>query len=290
MAVIEVVKYNGTPDILAWKFPSEALCTWTQLIVNETQEAILYLDGQALDCFTAGRYILETRNIPLLNKLANLPFGGKSPFAAEVWFVNKAQLLNVKWGTASPILLQDPKYKVLLPLRAFGQFGIQIAESRQFLTTLVGTQPVFHKENLTNYFRGLLLTAVKDAISSYLISRHISALEINAHLEALSSLLTEHLRPILAAYGIALIRFHVTDINLPADDASVNRLRAALSTRAEREILGIDSTQDDRAASGVSSFVCPQCGTAFLGRGGFCPACGTRFAGAYQWQKDEKEM
>ncbi|MDR3322014.1 MAG: SPFH domain-containing protein, partial [Synergistaceae bacterium] len=132
MAIVEVVKYDGTPNVFAWKYPNTELGTWTQLIVNESQEAILYKGGQALDWFTAGRFTLDTTNIPILNKLVNLPFGGKSPFSAEVWYINKVNSLDIKWGTPTPIQLQDPKYNVFVPLRAFGQFGIRIGHAKIF--------------------------------------------------------------------------------------------------------------------------------------------------------------
>ena len=135
MAVAKVVKYDGSPDIYAWKYPDTELGTWTQLIVNESQEAILFKGGQALDWFGPGRHTLETANIPLLSKLVNLPFKGKSPFTAEVWFVNKVNTLDVKWGTPTPIQLQDPKYNVFIPVRAHGQFGIRITDAKKFLKT-----------------------------------------------------------------------------------------------------------------------------------------------------------
>lgn len=105
MALVDVVKYDGTPNVFAWKYPNSELGTWTQLIVNETQEAVLYKGGQSLDLFGPGRHTLSTANIPLLNKLINLPFGGKSPFSAEVWYVNKVNALDIKWGTPTPIQL-----------------------------------------------------------------------------------------------------------------------------------------------------------------------------------------
>ena len=154
MAIVEVVKYNSSPDVFAWKYPSEELGTWTQLIVNESQEAILFKGGKALDVFQSGRHTLETANIPILNKIINLPFGGRSPFTAEVWYINKVNSLDIKWGTASPIQLQDPKYSVFIPVRAFGQFGIRIENSKQFLVKLDGTLSVFDKTNILKYFRG----------------------------------------------------------------------------------------------------------------------------------------
>lgn len=244
MAIIEVVKYNGAPDVFAWKYPSEELGTWTQLIVNESQEAILFKGGKALDVFSSGRHTLETANIPLLNNLVNLPFGGRSPFTAEVWYVNKVFSMDIKWGTASPIQIQDPKYKVFVPLRSFGQFGIQIEDSKKFLIKLVGTLPVFDKGNVLNYFRGLYLTKVKDAISSYLIHKQISALEINAYLEELSDHLKEKILPELAEYGIQLINFYVNDINVPEDDPTVIKLKEALAKRAEMDIVGYNYVQE----------------------------------------------
>ena len=120
MAIVEVVKYNGKPDVLAWKYPNEELGTWTQLIVNESQEAVLVKGGKVFDVFGSGRHTLETANIPILNKIINLPFGGRSPFTAEVWYINKGYNLDIKWGTPSPVQIQDPKYGIFVPVRANG--------------------------------------------------------------------------------------------------------------------------------------------------------------------------
>ena len=103
MAIIDLVKHDEGSDEFIWKFPSSELSTWTQLIVNESQEAIFFKDGKALDAFGPKRYTLDTNNIPLLVEFIKLPFGGKSPFAAEVWYVNKRHVLDIKWGTPTPI-------------------------------------------------------------------------------------------------------------------------------------------------------------------------------------------
>ncbi len=244
MAIVEVVKYNGGPDVFAWKYPNEELGTWTQLIVNESQEAVLFKGGKALDVFQSGRHTLETANIPILNNIINLPFGGKSPFTAEVWYINKANSLDIKWGTASPIQLQDPKYSVFVPIRSFGQFGIRIEDAKKFLVKLVGTLPIFDKANIVNYFRGLYLTKVKDAISTYLIHKQISIVEINAYIEDLSIYLHQKIEPVLEEYGIKLINFYVNDINVPEDDTAVIKLKDALAKKAEMNIIGYNYQQE----------------------------------------------
>ncbi len=244
MALVQVVKYDGEPDVFAWKYPNEELGTWTQLIVNESQEAVLFKGGKALDAFTSGRHTLETANIPVLNNIINLPFGGESPFAAEVWYINKVYSLDIKWGTATPIQLQDPKYQVFIPIRSFGQFGIQIDNSKQFLVKLVGTLSIFDKENLIKYFRGLYLTKAKDSIASYLVEKQISMLEINAYLEELSEYIQSKMMPVFNEYGIKLVNFYVNDISVPEDDPAVQRLKDALAKRAEMDIVGYNYVQE----------------------------------------------
>ncbi len=244
MAIIDVIKYNGSPDVFAWKYPSEELGTWTQLIVNESQEAVLYKGGKALDLFSSGRHTLSTANIPFLNKLINLPFGGRSPFTAEVWYVNKVNSLDIKWGTASPIQLQDPKFGVFVPIRSFGQFGIRIEDSKKFLVKLVGTLNTFDKNSILKYFRGLYVTRVKDAISSYLIHKKIGVLEINAYLDELSDYMEERIKPTLDEFGIKLVNFYINDINIPEDDPAVITLKSALAKRAEMNIIGYSYQQE----------------------------------------------
>ena len=244
MAIIEVCKYNGGPDVFAWKYPSEELGTWTQLIVNESQEAILYLSGQAFDVFAAGRHILSTDNIPLLNKTINLPSGDRLPFTAEVWYINKAYTIDIKWGTPTPVQLHDPRYKMLVPLRSFGQFGIKINESKRFLSKLAGSLPEFDKENVLKFFRGICLTKFTESVSSYLVKNDISVLEISVKMNELSEYLKEKFLPILDEYGINLLNFQINNVNVPEDDPVVKKLNAALVKRAEMEILGHDNIQE----------------------------------------------
>ncbi|MDO4902610.1 MAG: SPFH domain-containing protein [bacterium] len=244
MALIDLVKYDGTSNVFAWKFPNEELSTFTQLIVNESQEAVLVREGKITDLFTAGRYVLDTANIPILNNIINLPFGGKSPFTAEVWYINKTHNLDIKWGTPSPIQLQDPTFGIFAPVRANGVFGIQIKDSIKFLRKFVGTVSVFDTNNMTKVFRGIYITKVKDAIASYLVKKGIGILEINAYLNDLSEFLKEDLSHFLDDYGISLISFYINDISVPEDDEGVKQLKQALSKKAEMGIIGYNYQQE----------------------------------------------
>jgi hypothetical protein len=144
-----------------------------QLIVHESQSAILFKDGKRLDVFGAGRHALSTNNIPLLNKLVNLPFGGKSPFAAEVWFVNRAIPLDLEWGTPTPLRLEDPQYGLVVPVSAFGQMGIRVRAPGQFVGGLVGTLPAFTSRTVLGYFKGVLVAQLEAAIAQATLEVHL---------------------------------------------------------------------------------------------------------------------
>ena len=235
-AVVEVVNYNGSPNVFAWRFPKNTLGTWTQLIVNESQEAVLFKDYKAYDIFGPGRYTLSTTNIPILNRLINLPYGDRTPFTAEIWFINKQHSLDIKWGTPTPIQLKDQKFNIMIPVRSFGQFGITVEDSKIFINKLVGTLPTFTSQDMINFFRGLYLTKVRTVISQYISKKEISVLEINTHLLELSDKLKESINSRLRnEYGIRLLNFFVNDISIPNDDPSVMQLKAALAKSAEMD-------------------------------------------------------
>lgn len=244
MAIIDLVKWDGGPQLLAWKFPSQELATWTQLIVNESQEAFVVRGGVYDGPFGAGRHTLTTENLPGLRGVIGLPFGGKSPFTAEVWFVNKVTNLDVRWGTPDAIQLEDPRYHVMVPVRAFGQYGVRIVDSKRFLLKLVGTVSRFDIDTLSEYFRGTFITRIKTEIASLIVRQGQSILEVSTQLEALSSALKLSLEPEVTEYGVALSQFNVHSINVPEDDPAVKSLKAALAKRAEMGIVGFTYQQE----------------------------------------------
>lgn len=244
MSLIDVIKYEGGVNELVWKYPSDEIGTWTQLIVNPSQEAILVKDGEICDIFQSGKYTLDTKNIPILNKIINLPFGAESPYKVEVWFINKRCNLDIKWGTPTPIQLEDPKYQIFIPVRSYGQFGIRIEDSREFFTKLIGYKIQMNRFEINNYFRGVYLTKIRDLISSYVVNKKISILEINAFIDELSVHIKNSLLTTFSEYGVDLINFQINDINVSEEDTGVKRLKEALAKRAEMNIIGYNYAQE----------------------------------------------
>ncbi len=238
MAIIDVVKFDGPADVLVWKHPTGDLTWGTQVIVNQTQEALFLKGGQVADALGPGTHTLSTANLPLLRRLVEAPFGGQTPFAAEVYFVNKAAHLDVKWGTTNPIPLLDPVYKVALPVRGFGQFGVRVTDSRSLFVQLSSTRQEFTTDMLAEQFRGALMTRIKDYVAESMLKQKITLLEVSAHLEELSEALKGKLSADFRPYGVEIVNFFISSIDVPEDDESVKRLKKALADRAELDIMG----------------------------------------------------
>ena len=247
MVLIDVVKYQAEENEFVWKFPSSDLRIGTQVVVNPAQHAFFIKGGEILDEFTNGTHTVKTENIPLLNKIINLPFGGESPFQAEVWYVNLLSKLDNKWGTTTPILLEDPKYGIIIPVRAFGQYGFKISNPRIFLENLTGNLPKFSADKIQEYFKGKIISTLTSLISKKLIRDSISILEINIFLEELSQFCQDKISEEFRKFGIEIINFYFLSINVPLNDPSVIKLKEAKDLAAKVKITGKELYQMDRS-------------------------------------------
>ena len=244
MALFQVLKYEGPAHVLVWKHPRTEMNTGSQLIVGPSQEAVFVRGGNICDVLKPGTHTLDTSNLPILSALIKLPFGRKSPFTAEVFFVNKLDVLDVKWGTARHIQLRDPVYHVAIPLRAFGQYGVRVADAARFLRRLAGVPRVCTAQDLADYFRGAMGSRIVEELSQYLLGHEICFLEANAHLSEIGAGVSKALEPGLAEYGIELVNFCINSINAPEGDPSVKKLREVLDRRHEMDILQFSYQQD----------------------------------------------
>lgn len=242
MALIDVVQWKAGQGELISRFPEGAISLGAQLIVAENQEAILFKEGRALDSFGPGRHTLKTGNIPILEKLINLPFGGTTPFPAEVYFINKTEVPGLKWGTKQPIQLIDPVYNIGVPVRAFGSYSIRVKDARPLLLAAIGSWQAYTTDAIGQSLRDLaIITKLQDFISETLYKQNITLLKISTQLEEISAAGKAKLTPDFESFGLELVRFVVESINLPEEDESFKRLKKALADKAEIDILGTDT-------------------------------------------------
>jgi membrane protease subunit (stomatin/prohibitin family) len=223
--ITSIIKYEGDNSTFVWKHPKEDFSTLSQLIVHESQEAVFFLNGQPVDLFGSGRHTLETANIPILQKLKNIPTGGVSPFHCEVYFVNKVEQMAIRWGTDSKIQYIEPTYGFPLSIGANGEMSLRVVDSKKLLVNLVGTERDLSQNKLVSYFRAFLMTKVKTYIAQVMKNSAINIFEIDEHLIEFSEALKEKLIPDFAAYGIALERFFVTAIAKPDGETQYEKFK-----------------------------------------------------------------
>lgn len=224
--IADIIKYEGDNSTFIWKHPCEDFNSLTQLIVHESQEAIFMMNGQALDLFGAGRYTLETQNIPKIGKALNRTTDGQTPFHCEVYFINKTEQMAIKWGTDSKVQFMEPTYNFPISIGASGEMSLRAEDSRKLLLKLVGTENFLGQENLTRYFRAFLMTKVKSYLAQVIREQKISIFEIDERLNEISSALLKMLQSDFADYGVALERFFITTIVKPDGEASYEKFKS----------------------------------------------------------------
>ena len=224
MSALDIIKFDGFSDgrdWIAYKYPGDQFMLGSQLIVNPSQEALFIKGGEICDVFEAGTHTLQTGNLPILNKIVKMPFGGKTPFSAEVFFINKASRLDMTWGTATPFQLEDPKYGIIVSIRAHGKYGIKITNSGLFVGELVGSAPsnaVFTHAFVNSYFNSMLIAYIKSTISSFMIKEKISFLDVTAYLTDLSKECNDSVSKEFERFGIEITNLCIETISPPPSD------------------------------------------------------------------------
>ncbi len=239
MALIDLVNWKpkSSEYIIAYRYPQNNLSTGTQLIVNESQEALFFSKGKLMGKFGPGKHTLSTENLPLLRSLYGIPFGGKNPFMAEVWVVNKLLPANLPWSI-DRMTIHDPDFETQLPLTASGQYGLKVVDSERFLINMVGTKELFTEQDLADQAKGEFTTKSKSAIMKFMIQNRVGFKQISAYIDDISAYLLEAIRPFWETYGLELTKYYVSTIELDTSTQDGRDIRDAIAKQAAMKLTG----------------------------------------------------
>ncbi len=213
MQVIEF--HDPTGETMVARVPSQgtsAIRLGSQLIVEESQQAVFFRDGKALDTFGPGRHTLATQNIPILASIFGLPFGGESPFQAAVVFVSTKTFLDLKWGTKEPVIFRDHEL-AMVRLRAFGKFALRVVNAQLFVNTVVGTRGLFSTEGLEDWFRDVIVARLTDVLGENLTT----IFDLPRLYDELAMGLKSRVADDFSKYGVELVDLYMGAITPPEE-------------------------------------------------------------------------
>ena len=214
MEVIEFLDNSGI--VLVKRVPENGQLEvkWgSQLTVRESQDAVFFRDGRALDVFGPGRHVLQTQNIPLVSKwVTRFGYGPNSPFRAEVVFVGKQLFPNLKWGTKEPILFRDTELQ-MVRLRSYGSFSIQVKDSLLFVNKVVGTMGLYITNAIEDYLRGIIISKLNVVLGKMLKS----VFDIPVNIDNLNMVMRSELIQDFEGLGLSLHDFYIHSISLPEE-------------------------------------------------------------------------
>ncbi|KAB2936995.1 MAG: antifreeze protein, partial [Phycisphaerae bacterium] len=229
--LVDIVEWvDHTRDTLVWRFPRyhNQIKNGAELIVRPGQCAIFVHRGKLADVFEPGHYALTTQNLPILSTLQGWKHGFDSPFKSEVYFVNTAQVTDLKWGTPNPIMLRDPDFGPIR-LRAFGTYTLKATNPKALLTELVGAGEAFEADEIQELMRAIIATAMGDMLGK----SRIAALDLASNYETLSAQLREAVvGRVDHEYGLDVPQLYIVNISLPEE------VEKALDTKTSLNVIG----------------------------------------------------
>lgn len=255
----DVIKNSGSGNLLIWRQPEEDFNTNSTLIVMPGEEAIFINQGTIEQVFDSGTYKLSTSNYPFISRLKNAFSGGISTFNSVVYFIRKAQSIEIKWGTDSPIQVRDKVLGIATKLRARGSYKIQIDNAGKFLETLVGNNIQYQtQEDLNQYFITQFQSKIKSAIAKELMASEVEVLGIDSRLDEFSELIQPKIQEILEGNGLKCITFAIMAIDIDDENglrekydqigmSQIETVREAQAQKAAMDTLGINWAQQQSA-------------------------------------------
>lgn len=230
---IEVIEWlDDSKDTILYRFPvaGQEIKNEAQLIVRESQAAVFVFEGQVADVFGPGRYTIDGGNTPILSKLGAWKYGFNSPFKSEVYFVNTKQFTDMKWGTANPIMLRDADFGIVR-LRAFGAYSLRVADPREFIKEVAGTNAHFETEDIDEQLKRAIVTEFSDAIGEM----KIPALDLAAQYKELGDVIRTKINEDFSSYGLEVTKFYVENISLPPEVEEAMDKRSSMGALGNAE-------------------------------------------------------
>jgi len=245
--IFDVIEYpNEMQDEIVHRFPEAGIGDYrigSQVIVRESQAAVFFRDGNALDVFRAGRHTITTANVPLLINLIGKAFNDRTPFPAEVYFVSMKEFANEKWGTPQPIIVRNPGMGLgVALLQGFGTFSFQVKDPQQFVTQIVGTQGAFRTTDIEERLKTILLSKLQDVLGETTAAN--SVVQLIGLTEEVGAAVRAKAQDDFEAIGIQLKSFYIGNLKPSSKSAQELRDMGMLDMTTYTQLQAADAMRD----------------------------------------------
>ncbi len=246
--VFDVIEWaDEMPNEIVHRFPETGPGDFrigSQVIVRESQAAVFFRDGKALDVLGPGRHTITTANIPLLINLLGKAFNDRSPFTAEVYFVSMREFRDRKWGTPQPIPVQTPGVGLgWLLLKGFGTYSYQVKNPQQFVTQIVGTRGIYLMSDIENDLRSRLLRSMTDMFGE-MKGKYQTVQDILGWLDEISAGVRAKAAAEFEAIGLELKTFVIASMTPSENTAEELRSRGLLDAQTYAQLQAADAMRD----------------------------------------------
>lgn len=242
---IQTIACQASVAFVAWKHPEDTIILGSQIVVNESQEALLFENGKLISILKPGRHLVESGNIPGLEGVMQRAFGGSSPLMVQVWFFNKAASFDYKWGVG--IQIRDEEHNLLVPLGARGSYALRLRDAGSFIQQMVGVNSIYTTEEIRRNLMPVVERNLKDYIAQEIIRRKLDVYTLAAQIREISNGIKSTLTAELAIFGLELIDFYLQAIEIVSDDPAFTAIKQSLAEAAALRIRA-------KAASDVGNF------------------------------------
>jgi len=231
---VDIIEWtDDSNDTMVYRFEryGNEIKYGAKLTVREGQAAVFVNEGEVADVLGPGMYELETRNLPVLSTILNWDHGFSSPFKAEVYFVNTRRFVDLKWGTKNPLMIRDAEFGAAR-VRAFGTYGVRVADPLKFIREIVGTDGDFRVEEISDQLRNLITSRFSSAVGA----AGIPVLDMAANYEQLGDVIGQRIGPEFEEYGLELTKLLVENVSVPpaVEEALDKRTSAGMVGNLDR--------------------------------------------------------
>ncbi len=245
--IFDVVEYpNAMSDEIVHRFPEMGPGNFrigSQVIVREYQSAVFFRDGNAMDIFGPGRHTIVTYNIPLLIDKIGALFNEKTPFPAEVYFINMKEFADRKWGTAQPIIVSNPNMGLGVALiQGYGSYSFQVNDPQQFINQIVGAQGVYRIGEIESRLRAMLLSKLQDLLAETAAKNNVP--ELIALTEELGAGVRAKATDDFLALGLTLKSYYIENLKPSTKSAEELRAMGMLDMKTYTQLQAADALRD----------------------------------------------